>query len=165
MTLLVLSGLRNHLFPRLQLKISRGSLFCLFSMVTALMKLVVFFVLLNSIISSSSVSLLTPHTNYSLLTLVYLVHCNGLGWNNVTLLWNSQVQRCEERILLKNTCESGKNRSDPAQLFLHSRKAEPGQLIELSSLMMITHLVFLIQLKHWIFHRCQRMLQIQTVTC
>src|SRR6267154_2862266 len=91
MTLLVQSGLRNHSFPRPQHETHPGSLFFSFSMVTALMKHHESFNLLNFITLSFSVFCLIPPTNCSLLTLVYLVHCNRHGWSDAIALLNSPV--------------------------------------------------------------------------
>ena len=91
MTLLVQSGLRNHLFSRLQHKTNQENQFSLFLMVMALMKLLKSFIWLNSIISLSCVFHLILLTCYSFLMLGSLDHSSVLGWIAVIPLWNLLV--------------------------------------------------------------------------
>ena len=126
MTLLVQSGLRNHLFSRLQHGTNQENQFSLFLMVMALMKLLKSFTWLNSIILLFYVFHLIPLTCHSLLMLGSLDHSSMLGWIAVITLWNLLGLRCQKRILLRNTCRSGKGISIHLLSYQPSKKVVLG---------------------------------------
>lgn len=153
MTSSVLSGLRNPSFPRLQHGTHPESLFFSFSMAMALTKHHTSFSLLTFITLSFSAFHLIPPTNCNLLMSAYLVHCNEHGRIDVIALLHflPVVPRCIKRISSMSTCKLGNHRLNPAPSSQHSGRAEFGQLIGQSSLVMIMHPASHFQLRLEVF--------------